>query len=108
HLFCMTVVAIASEALGALLACFVKKQSSLTLVGQCLFLPTVMLGGIMFPASLLPKPMQVVGEILPASQGMRLVSEGVLQYTPLLVLFSLIIVAFSFSVILFKRISMRA
>jgi ABC-2 type transport system permease protein len=108
HLFSMALVAIASEALGVLLACFVKKQSSLTLVGQCLFLPTVMLSGIMFPASLLPKPMQFVGEILPATQGMRLVSEGALQFTPLIVLLSLIIVAFAVSVILFKRISMRA
>jgi hypothetical protein len=52
--------------------------------------------------------MQFVGEILPATQGMRLVSEGALQFTPLIVLLSLIIVAFAVSVILFKRISMRA
>ncbi|MDF2512867.1 MAG: type transporter [Herbinix sp.] len=108
HIFSMGIVAIASEALGVLLACFVKKQSSLTLVGQCLFLPTVMLSGIMFPANLLPKPMQIVGEILPAAQGMRLVSDGALQFTPLFVLLSTIFVAFAIAVILFRRISMRA
>lgn len=108
HIFCMAVVAVASEALGVLLACLVKKQSSLTLVGQCLFLPTVMLSGIMFPASLLPKPMQVAGEILPATQGMRLISEGSLQLTPLLVQISLIVAAFAVSVMLFRRISMRS
>lgn len=108
HIFCMAIVAIASEALGVLLACFVKKQSSLTLVGQCLFLPTVMLSGIMFPASLLPKPMQAIGEMLPATHGMRLASEGALQFAPLLALLSLTIVAFAVSVMLFKRIGMRA
>lgn len=108
HIFGMAIVAIASEALGALLAGFVKKQSSLTLVGQCLFLPTIMFSGIMFPAKFLPKPMQVIGEILPATQGMQLISEGVLQITPLLILFLLTAVAFTVSVILFRRTSMRA
>ncbi len=107
HILSMGIVAMASEALGVLLACFVKKQSSLTLVGQCLFLPTVMLSGIMFPASLLPKPMQIVGEILPAAQGIRLVSGGALQLKPLLILLSMIFVAFVIAVIRFRRISMR-
>jgi ABC-2 type transport system permease protein len=108
HIFSMAVVAIASEALGVLMACFISKQSSLTLVGQCLFLPTVMLSGIMFPASLLPKPMRLIGEVLPAAQGIRLMKEGALQLTPLFFLLSIIIVAFTISVILFKRISVRA
>lgn len=108
HLFCMMVVAIASEALGALLACFVKKQSSLTLVGQCLFLPTVMLSGIMFPGNFLPKPMQVISEILPATQGVRLLSNGTVQLTPILILLALIFIAFTASVMLFRRISIRS
>lgn len=107
HLFSMAIVAIASESLGVLLASLVKKQSSMTLVGQCLFLPTVMLGGIMFPASLLPKPMQIAGSILPAAQGMRLISEGSLQFAPLLILLSMAVIAFAVSVILFKRINRR-
>lgn len=107
HLFCVTLIALASEALGVLLACFVKKQSTLTLAGQCLFLPTVMLSGIMFPADILPKPMRMLGEVLPASQGMKLIPDGILQTTPLLILITITILAFGASMVMFRRINMK-
>lgn len=107
HLFGVALITLASEALGVLLACFVKKQSTLTLAGQCLFLPTVMLSGIMFPADILPKPMRMIGEVLPASQGMKLISGGVLQTTPLLILIAITVLAFGASMVMFRRINMK-
>ncbi len=98
--------ALCSEGLGALLACLVKKQNTLTLAGQCLFLPTVMLSGIMFPASLLPKAMQWAGEALPATQALRLYAGN--GAAPLVVLLVVTVGAFAVSVALFRRISMRA
>lgn len=107
HLLCVVLVALASEALGVLLACFVKKQSTLTLAGQCLFMPTIMLTGIMFPADILPKSMQLIGQLLPAYHGMRLISGGVLQTTPLLVLIALTVFAFAASMGMFRRITIK-
>lgn len=107
HVLCVILIALASEALGVLLACFVKKQSTLTLAGQCLFMPTIMLTGIMFPANILPKSMQMIGWILPASQGMKLISNGVLQTMPLFILIALTIFAFGVSMVMFRRINMK-
>ena len=107
HLAAMSLVILASQALGTLLACFVKKQNALTLLGQCLFLPTVMMSGIMFPAELLPKAMRIIGLALPATQGAKLVSGDTLQPVPLIVLTATAVVAFALSVVLFRRISMK-
>lgn len=107
HLASMALIIVCSQALGTLLACFVKKQNTLTLVGQCLFLPTILMSGIMFPSELLPKPMRVIGEALPATQGMKLMSEETLQAVPLIVIIAITILAFSASVMMFKRISAR-
>lgn len=108
HILSIAIIAICSEALGAVLACLVKKQTSLALVGQFLFLPTVMFSGIMFPAKLLPQPMQMVGEILPATHGLRLLTNAGLQSLPLIILIAMAFVAFMLSVLLFRRISVRA
>lgn len=107
HLFSVALIALASEALGVLLSCFVKKQSTLPLAGQLLFMPTIMLTGIMFPMNILPEPMQMIGWILPASQGMRLIVDGVLHTSPLLILIALIVFAFGASMIMFRRINMK-
>lgn len=108
HLLAVALIAVCSQSLGALLACFVKRQNTLTLVGQCLFMPTVLLSGIMFPAALLPKPLQAVGEILPATQGMRLITDKGLQSLPLLILVGVTIIIFAICVVMFRHISMRA
>lgn len=108
HFLSMILVSLCSEALGTLMACFVKKQNTLTLIGQCLFLPTVLMSGIMFPAELLPKPMKLIGSILPAAQGMQLISEGTVQMTALMVLLSVMVLSFAVSVVLFRRISRKA
>jgi ABC-2 type transport system permease protein len=108
HILTIAIVAICSESLGALLSCMVKKQATLTLVGQLLFLPTVMFSGIMFPAKLLPKPMRYLGEILPATQGMKLFTGESLHLPALAVLLSMTLIAFTVSVILYRKISVKA
>ena len=107
YLLTVLLVALCSETLGALLSCFVKKQNTLTLVSQCLFLPTIMFSGIMFPADLLPKPMQWFGEILPATLGMRMISGGEIVAQVLIILCVMTTVFFLASAIIFKRISAR-
>ncbi len=61
----------ASIALGLLIGVSAKSQSIVTMLSQAVFLPTVMLGGIMFPASMLPEPLRLVGKVLPATHAMQ-------------------------------------
>jgi ABC-2 type transport system permease protein len=107
HLLTVLIAALCSQSLGALIACFVKKQNTMTLASQCLFLPSIMFSGIMFPAELLPEPMQRIGEILPATQGVRLYSDAGLQLLPLVILAGITVLAFAISAALFRKISER-
>lgn len=108
HLLAVVLITLCSEALGVLLGALVKKQSTLPLAGQLLFMPTVMLSGIMFPATLLPKALQIGAKLLPATQGMALLAQGKIEPTPLFVLLGITIIAFSTAVFFFRKTSAHA
>ena len=55
--------------IGTVLGLFVKSMTKLTMVSQFLFLPSIMLSGIMFPSNMLPKVFEYVGKIFPATWG---------------------------------------
>ena len=46
------------------------------MLAQLVFLPSIMLSGIMFPISLLPDFLQVIGHVFPAYWGYRLMLEN--------------------------------
>jgi ABC-2 type transport system permease protein len=56
-----------SIALGLLIGVAARSQSIATMFSQALFLPTMMLSGIMFPASMLPISLRTLGRLLPAT-----------------------------------------
>ncbi|KOS68180.1 ABC transporter [Lysinibacillus contaminans] len=60
---------ITSLSVGVILGLFVKSTSKLTMVSQLVFLPSVMLSGIMFPIDMLPNFMQMIGKVFPATWG---------------------------------------
>ncbi len=60
-----------SVALGLLIGVTAKNQAMSVMLSQLVFLPSVMLGGIMFPASMLPAPLRLLGRILPATHAMQ-------------------------------------
>ena len=64
-----------SLSLGCVLGLALKSQAKLNMFAQILFLPSIMLSGIMFPASLLPKGLLMVGKLFPASWGYRLMLD---------------------------------
>ena len=107
HFLTILLVALCSEGLGALASCLVKKQNTMTLLAQCLFLPSIMFSGIMFPAELLPKPMKWVGDVLPATQGIRLFDGDKISAVPLALLIGISVVTFTVSGMLFRRIGAR-
>lgn len=69
-----------SLSIGSILGLAVKNQSKLTMLVQIIFLPSIMLSGIMFPADLLPDPIKMIGQIFPAAQGFKLMLDFGLQF----------------------------
>ncbi len=61
-----------SLSIGSVLGLSVKNQAKLTMVSQVIFLPSIMLSGIMFPVNLLPRIFKIVGKLFPATWGYKL------------------------------------
>lgn len=61
-----------SLSVGSVLGLAVKNQAKLTMVEQFVFLPSIMLSGIMFPSGLLPDFLETFGRAFPAFWGYRL------------------------------------
>lgn len=61
-----------SLSIGSILGLTVKNQAKLTMIAQLVFLPSIMLSGIMFPSNLLPDFLQAIGRLFPAFWGFRL------------------------------------
>lgn len=55
--------------LGSILGIFLKSTNKLTMASQALFLPSIMLSGIMFPTDLLPDIFIKIGKLFPATWG---------------------------------------
>ena len=66
----------ASLSVGCLLGLIMKNQAKLTMVAQLVFLPSILLSGILFPADLLPQALIDVGKIFPATWGYQLMLDG--------------------------------
>jgi len=71
YLLAQSIFILSSIAIGTLLGLFAKSATKLTMVAQLFFLPSVMVGGIMFPSSMLPSFLQTVGMIFPATWGFK-------------------------------------
>jgi ABC-2 type transport system permease protein len=65
-----------SLSIGSVLGLSVKNQAKLTMISQMIFLPSIMLSGIMFPADLLPGFFKIVGKIFPATWGYKLMADS--------------------------------
>lgn len=61
-----------SLGVGSVLGLAVKNQAKLMMISQLVFLPSMMLSGIMFPANLLPQFLETVGKFFPAAWGYQL------------------------------------
>ena len=68
------------------------------------FLPSIMLSGIMFPVELLPKTFETIGKLFPATWGYKLMAENVFKVESLLPLLLLFVLAAVVCSILLRRI----
>lgn len=71
----LAIYIIVSLSIGSILGLTVKNQAKLTMIAQLVFLPSIMLSGIMFPIDLLPDFLEAIGRIFPASWGYRLMLD---------------------------------
>ena len=71
----LSIYIIVSLSIGSILGLMIKNQAKLTMISQLVFLPSIMLSGIMFPVGLLPDFFEAAGRIFPAFWGYRLMSD---------------------------------
>ena len=92
-----------SLSIGSVLGLIVKSQAKLTMVSQLVFLPSILLSGIMFPMELLPKAFQVIGKLFPATWGNLLMQDNGFRLENLWYLILLFLVAVIVCGILLKQ-----
>lgn len=98
---------IASISVGTILGLFVNNMSKLTMVAQSIFLPSLMLSGIMFSTNMLPSFIEKAGKIFPATMGFIVMNANrfiLKDYLPLIVV---IILSFAVCSFLLSKIAKR-
>lgn len=93
-----------SLSIGSVLGLSVKNQAKLTMISQVIYLPSIMLSGIMFPVDLLPGFFKLAGQIFPASWGYKLMAGDGLYIWNLLPLAGILIIMVMLSGFLLSRL----
>ncbi len=101
--------AIANAGLGVLIGVISSSSRVTGLWSQLIFLPSMLIGGLMLPYSMLPESAQVFARLLPAAHAMNAFSGLSMGYPPsfspegsLAILFTGGVVAFGLAVYLFN------
>lgn len=89
----LAIFIIVSLAVGTVLGLLIKNTSKLTMASQFIFLPSIMLAGIMFPVNMLPKVLENIGKIFPATWGFKLMTSEVFDVKLLISLVSILFVS---------------
>ncbi len=93
-----------SLSIGCVLGLSVKNQSKLTMISQVIFLPSIMLSGIMFPVALLPGFFKIAGKIFPATWGYDMMADDIFHFGSLWPLITILLTAAILCVLLLKRL----
>lgn len=93
-----------SLSIASIIGLAVKDQAKTSMVSIIIFLPSIMLSGIMFPIELLPKAFEMVGKIFPASWGYKVMADSTFQLVNLLPLVVILILAICVCAILLRKV----
>lgn len=93
-----------SLGIASIIGLAVKDQAKTSMVSIIVFLPSIMLSGIMFPIELLPEAFETVGKIFPASWGYKLMTDSTFQFENLLPLMVILALAIFVCIILLHQI----
>ena len=95
---------IVSLAISCVLGLAVKNQAKLTMYSQVVFLPSIMLSGIMFSAELLPNFLESIGKLFPATWGYTLLIQKNIDISTFLPLLLILAISVFASMQLLKKI----
>jgi ABC-2 type transport system permease protein len=90
---------IVSLSIGTLLGLLVKSPSKITMFSQLIFLPSLMLSGIMFPTNMLPKSFEAAGKIFPATHAMKIMTSNtldIIMFLPLIIILLVMVISIIF------------
>ena len=93
-----------SLSIASIIGLAVKDQAKTSMVSIIIFLPSIMLSGIMFPIELLPNTFAIVGKIFPATWGYRVMADSTFQLENLLPLAAILILAICVCGILLRKV----
>lgn len=100
--------------IGVMIGVLAKNQSMATILSQLVFLPSLMLAGIMFPSTMLPGALQWLGRVLPASHAMESfrgwsfgLESGISPLTANAVMVGIGLIGIIVAIMRFKKISME-
>lgn len=93
-----------SLSIASIIGLAVKDQAKTSMVSIIIFLPSIMLSGIMFPVELLPEAFEMAGRLFPASWGYKIMAESTFQLRNLLPLLVILILAICACVILLRKV----
>lgn len=85
-----------SLSIASIIGLAVKDQTKTSMFSIIVFLPSIMLSGIMFPVGMLPEMFVTIGKVFPASWGYRLMTGSAFQLEnllPMMVIFVLAVCA---------------
>jgi ABC-2 type transport system permease protein len=89
---------------GTVLGLFVKTTAKLTMISQFVFLPSIMLSGIMFPPDMLPEFLRSIGKVFPATWGYQNMCKTEFDIVTLLPLIGIIAVCALISVLRIEKL----
>lgn len=92
-----------SLSIASIIGLAVKDQAKTSMFSIIVFLPSIMLSGIMFPIELLPKAFESIGKLFPATWGYKLMTENVFNHESLLPLLLIFVLAAVMCRILLRR-----
>ena len=87
----LAVFILVSLSIASVIGLAVKDQAKTSMFSILVFLPSILLSGIMFPEELLPAGFETLGKLFPAFWGYRLMTENALRFEnllPLLLIFA--------------------
>lgn len=76
-------VSLSLNSLGVLIGIVSRSSRAAILLAQAFYIPSVLLGGLMVPESMIPDSLKIVASLFPATHGIRAFSTFAFSETPL-------------------------
>lgn len=80
----LTALLAVTLAVGCIFGLLIKQQAKLTMIAMIIFLPSIMLSGIMFSAEMLPRFMQYIAYAFPATIAFKAMTSFQVWHIPVL------------------------